>query len=522
VGWKLADDHRVLPYPFFSPEDRSRAPRQFDGKTLVFFGRLETRKGLEVFLDALEVMAPGLRAKGRQLTLHFVGKIGQARAQTGDKTITDAMAPLKDVCDWELHTGFSQPEAVRFLVENREALIVTPSLLDNLPFAIIECLELGLNILAASTGGIPELFADNVALFEPKSKILAEGLLRAIDEGFVPGKASYVSERANEGWRRFAAESRAIRKECAATSLPSISVCVPHYNYGNYLPRLLDSISQQTYEDFDVIVVDDGSTDSASLATFFELSKTYESRGWKFFSRNNEGVGHARNFAVSQSTKDCVVFMDPDNIATPEMLSVLARAIALSEADCVTCHLAAFDDEEALKAGKMCHCYLPVGACLEEGVYGNVFGDTNMIIRRSTFESLEGFKEVEGVTNEDWELLARLCLEGHKLEVVPDFLFYYRKHKSSRTTSTLKYRNIDYVMDAYAKQLPGWAYRFMMCAIGSDEHRKDHVLNERLDKLKMKVEQLRDERNRYKAKIRELKQQRKPNHPLKRLFGKDS
>jgi hypothetical protein len=64
-------------------------------------------------------------------------------------------------------------------------------------------------------------------------------------------------------------------------------------------------------------------------------------------------------------------------------------------------------------------------------MYENVFGDANALVKRSVFEQLGGFKEVYGVTCEDWELWARAVHRGFRLEVIPLPLFWYRLHPTS-------------------------------------------------------------------------------------------
>ncbi len=516
--WKIAADHRVLPYPFFLPE-RAPTPRDFDRRTLIFFGRLETRKGLEIFLDALVEIAPALRVDGKRLHIHFVGKIAETNRGKSTNVIEETLRPSDSVFDWELHTEFSQSEAVRFLVDHREGLVVTPSLLDNLPFAIIECLELRLHIIAAATGGIPELFESQTPLFKAGKRALAAKLRQVLAEGIDPTLPAYSSITASEGWFEFA-RSAATESSPTKTTAPRISVCIPHFNYGRFLPGLLESLCAQTYANFEVVAVDDGSTDSESRKVFSELREKHAGRGWKFFERENEGVGNARNFAVSQAEGEYLIFMDPDNIAKPDMIKVFATAIQHSKADCLTCYLCAFKTEEDLAAGRAHYTLLPAGACLEEGFSSNIFGDANLIIRKDVFQALGGFREVAGVTVEDWEFLSRLCLEGYELDVIPEYLFHYRYHETSRTGDTHRYRNTKYVLEAYAEKLPDWANRYIFASLGIAERINDPAVRDRIEDLKAKIEKLKREKNTYKDRTADLERRRKLKYRIRRLFGR--
>ncbi len=78
----------------------------------------------------------------------------------------------------------------------------------------------------------------------------------------------------------------------------------------------------------------------------------------------------------------------------------------------------------------------PLGPAVGPGLYSNLFGDANALVKREVFESLGGFKEVYGVTCEDWEFLARATLAGYDLQVVPLPLFWYRVHTNSLMNTT--------------------------------------------------------------------------------------
>ena len=115
---------------------------------------------------------------------------------------------------------------------------------------------------------------------------------------------------------------------------PKISVIVPVYNAEKYLPLCLDSILAQTYENFEVICVDDGSTDG-SLAVL----KKYEKKDArvKVIHQENQGVSAARSCGMDNAAGDYLYFMDSDDFIRPEWFARAAEVIAEHEPDCVMC-----------------------------------------------------------------------------------------------------------------------------------------------------------------------------------------
>lgn len=94
--------------------------------------------------------------------------------------------------------------------------------------------------------------------------------------------------------------------------MPFFSVIIPLYNKENHIKATLESVLSQTFNDFEVIVIDDGSTDGSAA----EVSKIEDER-IKLFNIENHGVSHARNFGVQQSNSDFIAFLDADDLWKP-------------------------------------------------------------------------------------------------------------------------------------------------------------------------------------------------------------
>ncbi|UFP93065.1 glycosyltransferase [Gloeobacter morelensis] len=469
-GWKINHNRKILPYLFETELDPIEA--EFDGQHIVFFGRLETRKGLEVYLRALQLLAPELRTASKHIRLTFLGKNGLTHLGEARVAIPQFLAECLDVYEFDILTDYSQPEALNFLCRHANALVVTPSLSDNLPFAVIESIELNINIIAANTGGIPEMFADSSRLFSPNPKAFAAKLRECLLQGLPPLNKAYSSRRARTVWQQFCEQLTVHKKNLVAPAgepgqlEPKVSICVPYYNCGEYLPDLLESIERQTYRNFEVIVVDDGSTDASSLRTFSQMQDQYRDRRWLFLTKENGGPGSARNCAVAQSTGQYIVFMDADNAAETAMLERMVWAMEKSRADCLTCYSRGFGEFQSPFLKEYKFAYYPIGACAEASLYENYFGDTNFIIKKSTFLALGGFRESRDVNHEDWELLAKLVVEGYTLDTIPDFLFLYRHREGGFSRTTNGFRNYMAGIKPLLESLPWWARRHVLNSVG--------------------------------------------------------
>ena len=218
---------------------------------------------------------------------------------------------------------------------------------------------------------------------------------------------------------------------------PLVSICVAHFNDGLNLKRLLKSIERNDYDNFEVIVVDDGSKDEESREILKKVQSEYEPSAWRFFMKSeNEGPGPTRNFAVEQASGELVIFMDSDNLSTPSMISDLVKGLLYSKSDCVSCAMILFKGEsESPDKYEYSEIWFPLGQAQELAFYDNVVGDTNFCVRKSVFKALGGFSEAPDFL-EDWDFLNKLFLAGFKLEVVPKGLYLYRDRDGVKRSSS--------------------------------------------------------------------------------------
>ena len=113
-----------------------------------------------------------------------------------------------------------------------------------------------------------------------------------------------------------------------------ISVCFSVYNTGKYLPKAMDAMLAQTYPDYEIIIVDDGSTDGSG-----DICEQQAARrpGTRVFHKENGGLSSARNYAIDHALGDYIIFPDPDDWVEPDYLERLAGILEASGADLSVC-----------------------------------------------------------------------------------------------------------------------------------------------------------------------------------------
>lgn len=122
-----------------------------------------------------------------------------------------------------------------------------------------------------------------------------------------------------------------------------ISVIVPVYNVENYVEQCLQSIIAQTYKNIEIVVVDDGSTDSSG--EICDLLAETDSR-IAVYHKSNGGISAARNDGVDKSNGEYIAFIDSDDIIAPTYLEYLYKLLTDNDADISCCSFIKTSDRE--------------------------------------------------------------------------------------------------------------------------------------------------------------------------------
>ena len=113
-----------------------------------------------------------------------------------------------------------------------------------------------------------------------------------------------------------------------------ISIIIPVYNVEIYIEQCLDSIKKQSYQNFEVIIVNDGSQDNTESI----CKKIAQSDArFKYFSKENGGVSSARNFGLDNANGHYITFIDGDDWVDPNHLEILIKSITENNSDIAIC-----------------------------------------------------------------------------------------------------------------------------------------------------------------------------------------
>ena len=234
-----------------------------------------------------------------------------------------------------------------------------------------------------------------------------------------------------------------------------ISVVVPCYNEAEVIDALharLSAAAASWGEAYEVVAVDDGSTDALAREVFDEAARQYEERGWIFFRQENAFVDAARNRAEEWAGAcDYLFFIDADERIPPHAIERMVEAAVLSGVDCLVSASTLFRGDEP--PYETVAKYMPIGANLTAGLIEPIiFGGPVILVKRDVFEAVGGYREQRGAAHEDWELQARLAMCGYDTDVLPEYLHHYRQLADGLAKTSDGFLAKRRIIDCYEEQ----------------------------------------------------------------------
>ncbi|AGB74957.1 MULTISPECIES: glycosyltransferase family 2 protein [Rhizobium] len=395
-------------------EDEEEIDKNRSISRIVYAGSLDNWGGIQLFLDTLDVFpadfSPDIIFLSSISTFNSENSAGfilrNLRSYAGSIIFTDSLR-FDDL--WSFLDS-----------ETLSTVFVFPSKYFVNPYLVLECLRRSFSVVSVVGNGAEEILKGErcCQIAEGNPPALYRAIKTLESRSAQVGQLSYF----------FAFEENLMPQPAVSRAgQPFISVCLTHYERTRLLDRALTYLARQSYLNFEVIVVDDG---SPSSVTHKELS-LIERRSYPFSLRiirsENRYLGAARNLAASQAQGEYLLFHDDDNFAEPSELELFVKAALNSNSELLTSlFFTSYDDglSPDLAARKI--EIFPIGIGGVFSFFKNSFGDANFFILRDTFFRLGGFTELRDVGREDWEFLIRAWLADVRMGVVPEPLFNYR------------------------------------------------------------------------------------------------
>lgn len=202
--------------------------------------------------------------------------------------------------------------------------------------------------------------------------------------------------------------------------MDKISIIVPIYNGASTIEKCINSILNQTYKNFEILAINDGSIDD-TLQLLYKLQKL--DNRIKIFTKQNGGVSSARNLGLDKATGDYIEFMDCDDELKPEMFEKLLNAIKTANADLAICN---FENNPMFKSYLTNKVYDLKNEYDAIRIYQETFGITtpwNKLFKKETIKNLRFNESISFTEDEIFNLASFKYIK--KIVTISDSLYIY-------------------------------------------------------------------------------------------------
>jgi glycosyltransferase involved in cell wall biosynthesis len=387
---------------------------------IVFFGRLESRKGLVVFIQAIK----RLLRQGKPLPkkISFMGKPGERLHARMNQDIVEYIQ--SETAAWptkvEILSEFQQYEALEYLLDGNR-LAVMPSLIENSSLAVYEAAICGVPFVASNSGGTPELVATDDwphVLCDPHPIPLAEKICEAMERGGYVAAPSFDNDLNLEQWRRFhldlgrgLLEHLLPRIPRGLTPSSKVSVCVYHADTEKKLAATLASIKAQEQEADEIWIAVDTDDEGA-------LARARKIAGEAGVTANvvpafDFDAGQAFNHLAERSEAEFVFFLWAGATIDPAALRTLTDIASSSGADVVNYFFRVTHDA---KTGIRDYLNVNILGSVAQTFFRTDITAMPFLVRRRVFAELGGFTSDYRALSHDHEFVAKAQLSGIRCE----------------------------------------------------------------------------------------------------------
>lgn len=214
-------------------------------------------------------------------------------------------------------------------------------------------------------------------------------------------------------------------------TVPLISVIMPVFNSEDFLERALSSVATQTFSNFELIIINDGSTDK-SLDIINSFVSKY--KNFRLINNKNIGASKSRNIGINEAKGKYIAFLDSDDFMDKNFLEVLYNKLLEDNSDIVCCNYYLYSQKTSSKSRDI--FMIKSGKYGSKKLLGLLIKDFRMhhyiwnkLFKRSLF--LDNNLKFKDMCFEDIEIMPKLFYFADKISVVNKALYYYVRHKDS-------------------------------------------------------------------------------------------
>ncbi len=420
-------------------------------KDMVFFGRLEPRKGLELFCDAMNALVSRGIAPER---LTFLGKEGERLSNRGGAKPLDFIEA--NARHWpfpvEIVTDRNQPEALSYMC-SREMIAVMPSLIENSTMAVYEALVHKIPFIATAVGGTPELVSEayhQACLIEPSAEALAAQMERALTEGQPIATPAFDNDHNLETWyafHRYVAE-HGVRALIDAHAVAE-EISRPR---GERVAYLAYPASHQAAHALLARLADESTAFEEVILLISFLLSPEERQGLEAIAPANVrladaigvSIGDAFNRAAATIASDILIFDGTGAVRLrPGFVPAIRTALTAQPHGVCSSFVEFPEDPNSPDPDSSAHIlFMPMGGDIASQYTTNAaYGVEVIAMRAETLEAVGPFEPYNLNAGILHEFVSRAIPAGHEFFTVPEPLIDYagREHPLNGLSSNYQY-----------------------------------------------------------------------------------
>ncbi len=223
--------------------------------------------------------------------------------------------------------------------------------------------------------------------------------------------------------------------------MPKVSIIIPAYNAENTITESINAVLQQTFKDFELIIVNDGSTDNTE-----KIISSFTDNRIKYFTQKNKGQCAANNFGLAQAKGDYIKFFDADDVMNATHIEAQYEKVKNSKTNIASCKWGRFYDDDFTNTK-----FIPESVWKDFATLDwikaaltqrhDMMGGCLWLIPRQILEKVSGWDESLSLNN-DFEFSVRLLLGAENVIFTENALLYYRtgnNNSLSNATNASKY-----------------------------------------------------------------------------------